>query len=261
MNPHPSPQPVLAQPERTIYVHHFNYLIDNVEEDIIVYIEKYIEIMGLTPDIMKFKDKNLIYVKIQTDKKTIHNIDNLKELSNYGINFKLSSQQLDQNSVFCLGIPANIIKNKKEKLISDINKNHPELKVLDVYVLPVKTKEQKITSIKISFATQLMVNKVMGQGIKIMEHKITPSNINRANILGSPQCMRCFAYTHSTKLCNNIQKCLHCSEGHVFKNYPNKSKNPTSANCTGGQKPFSNRCPTRKQYLIIPKTDLVRFRY
>ena len=168
MNPRPFPQP-----EKTVYVHHFNYLIDNVEEDIIVYIEKYIDIMGITPDVMRFKEKNLIYVKIQTDKKTIHNIDNLKELSKFGINLKLSSLQLDQNLVFCLGIPANIIKIKKEKLMSDINKNHPELKVLDIYVLPVKTIEQKMTSIKISLATQLMVNKVIGQGIKIMEHKIT----------------------------------------------------------------------------------------
>ena len=255
MNPHPLTQPNPTQPEKTIYHHHFNYLISNVEDDISLYRDKYTQIVGISPETFRFKDKNLLYVKIHSDRKVIHNIDNISELKRYGMELKLSTQQLDQNSVFCLGIPAGITKVKKEKIISNINSNHPDLKVMDVFVLPLKTREQKITSIKISFATQIMVSHAMGQGIKIINHSIPITNIKRAKILGSPQCMRCYAFTHETYNCKNKLKCLHCSEEHFYKNCPNKGKSPTCTNCSGGHKPNSNRCPTRKQYLIIPKTN------
>ena len=256
--PHPSPfppQPLPSQNDKTIYAHHFNYLINNVEDDIELYKEKYSQIVGLKPEIMKFKDKNLIYVKIQTDKKIIHNINIIRELNNYGMELKLSSQQLDKNAVFCLGIPAGFTKIKKDKLISALNTSHPDLKIMDIYILPLKNREQNITSIKISFATQAMVNSAMRTGLKLMDHTITISKINRAKILGSPQCMKCYDYTHQTYKCKSNIKCLHCSGEHVYKNCPNKSKSPTCANCLGGHKPNSNRCPTRKNYLIIPKTD------
>ena len=70
MNPHPSsPQPNLTQPNKTIFVHHFNYTINSVDDDINLYRDKYTEIVGISPVTMKFKDKNLLYVKIQSDKK------------------------------------------------------------------------------------------------------------------------------------------------------------------------------------------------
>ena len=254
MNPHPYPHS-FTQPEKTMYDHHFNYLVTNVEDDISVYKDKYTQIVGISPNIMKFKEKNLIYVKIQNDMKSIHNIDNIKELSKYGLELRLSSQQLDQNAVFCLGIPAEFVKMKKDKLISNLNKNHPELKIMDTYILPLKSIDQKITSIKISFATQSMVNVAIKKGIKLMDHFINVQNINRAKILGTPQCMRCYSFNHHIQKCTNKQKCLHCAEEHIYKECPNKTKKSTCANCSGGHKSISNRCPIRKKYLIVPKLD------
>ena len=144
MNPHLFPHPNPTQPEKTIHAHHFNYLINNVEDDIELYKEKYTQIVGIKPDIMKFRNKNFIYVKIQSDKKIIHNIDNIKELNNYGMELKLRPK--------CCLLPWNssrFYKIKKDKIISNLNQNHPDLKVMDIYILPLKTREQKITSIKI----------------------------------------------------------------------------------------------------------------
>ena len=45
-----------------LYIHHFNYLIRNVEEEIEPFIDKYTEIVGIKPDIMRFKETNLLYV-------------------------------------------------------------------------------------------------------------------------------------------------------------------------------------------------------
>ena len=68
----------------------------------------------------------------------------IQEIHSYGLELKLSTQQLDQNAIFCLGIPAHSCKLKKDKLIHAININQPELKAMDIYVLSVKAKEQKI---------------------------------------------------------------------------------------------------------------------
>ena len=58
MNPQPSyPQTILTQPDKTIFVHHFNYTINNVEDDIDLYSKKHTEIVGISPDIFKFKEK------------------------------------------------------------------------------------------------------------------------------------------------------------------------------------------------------------
>ena len=146
-------------------------------------------------------------------------------MNKYGLQLRLSSQQLDQNAVFCLGIPAEFVKMKKEKLIYNLNKNHPELKIMDTYIPPLKSIDQKITSIKISFATQSMVNTAIKKGIKLMDNFINVHNINRAKILGTPQCMRCYSFNHPIQNCTNKQKCLHCAGEHTYKVCPNKSKN------------------------------------
>ena len=141
------------------------------------------------------------------------------------------------------------------ELIQAINIKQPELKVMDVYVLPLKAKEQKITSIKIAFATQMMVNQVMEKGLQVMDHQIQISSINRAKILGTPQCTRCYSFEHFQENYKNNQKCCHCSGNHIYKNCTNRSKSPTCANCSGGHKPISNRCPTRKKFLVVPKIN------
>ena len=238
------------------FVHHFNYKIDNLEDNIEAYQQKYYEIVGVTPEHMKLKDNNkTLHVKLQTRKETIHNADILNELSKYGIELKLSNNQMDQNSIFCLGIPAEMTKIKKQKIIKSIEENNKKLKIMDIYLLPLKSKDQILTSIKISLATQEMVDKTLSEGLSFCNHKIAITQISRAKVLGTHQCFNCFSFDHPTESCNKDKKCLHCGENHLYKHCPNKTKNPKCANCSGNHKPNSNRCNTRKKYLIIPVSD------
>ena len=71
--------------------------------------------MAIVPDHIELKDNNiLLYVKLQTKKENIHN------LSKYGIDLKLSNILMDQNSIFCLGIPAELTKKNKQTIIKSI---------------------------------------------------------------------------------------------------------------------------------------------
>ena len=58
MNPQSSsPQTIPTQPDKAIFVHHFNYKVNSVEDDIDLYRDNYIEIVGISPEVMKFKRK------------------------------------------------------------------------------------------------------------------------------------------------------------------------------------------------------------
>ena len=89
------------------------------------FVPNFSKIVGITPDKIILRDSNkTLYVKLQTQKETVHNINILKELKKYGIELKLSKTQTDQNSIFCLGIPAAICKLNKKKIIDSIETNH-----------------------------------------------------------------------------------------------------------------------------------------
>ena len=246
----PSPsQPGLEK----YFIHHFNYNVDNLEENVAIYKKKYIDIIGVTPEVILLKDNNkTLYVKLYTKQEIIHNLQNLNELAKYGIELKLSNTQSDQNSIFCLGIPAALCKIKTDKLIKSIEDNHGDLKVMDIYMLPLKSNEQAITSAKITLATQEMVEKTLATGLTIHKHKVNITQISRAKVLGTPQCFKCFGYEHETNNCNEERRCLHCSKHHLYKDCPNKTKKSTCANCKGAHKSNSNRCSIRKKYLIVP---------
>ena len=251
--PPSSPPPPHPGMETKYYVHHFNYKIDNIEDNVEAYKQKYYEIVGIVPDHCELKNNNkLLYVKLQTKKENIHNIKILNDLSKYGITLKLSHVQMDQNSIFCLGIPAELAKKTKQTLIKSIEDLNKELKVMDIYMLPLKSEEQTLTSIKISLATQDMVDKTLSNGLTLCYHSINVTHISRAKVLGTPQCFNCFSFDHDTGSCNNNKKCLHCTEHHLYKNCPNKSKAPTCANCSGKHKSNSNKCNIRKKFLVVP---------
>ena len=110
----------------------------------------------------------------------------LEQLKQYGLELKLSSQQLDQDAIFWLGILAKMTEFRKERIFHLIQKSQSNLKELDVYVLPLKNNEQQITSVKILFATQEMVGYTIKNRLKILEHKTNISQISRARVLGSP---------------------------------------------------------------------------
>ena len=119
-------------------------------------------------------------------------------------------------------------------------------------MLPLKTRDQAITSTKITLATQEMVEKSIATGLKIHNHVVKVTQISRAKVLGTPQCFKCFSFDHETDTCNQEKRCLHCSEHHLYKECPNKSKKPKCANCKGAHKSNSNRCTIKKKYLIVP---------
>ena len=57
---------------------------------------------------MSLKNNCNLYVKLQTKNQNVHTMEILNKLENFGMKLKLSSNQADQNSVFCLGLPAKI---------------------------------------------------------------------------------------------------------------------------------------------------------
>ena len=149
-------------------------------------------------------------MKLQTKKENIHNLNILNDLSKYGITLNLSHVQMDQNLIFCLGIPAELSKKNKQTLMKSIEDKNKELKVMDIYMLPLKSEEQALTSLKISLATQDMVDKTLPNGLTLCNHSINVTQISRAKVLGTPQCFNCFSFDHATDSCNNNKKCLSC---------------------------------------------------
>ena len=253
MNPTSFSSPATHPGMEKFFIHHFNYNINNIEDNIKAYEDKYKEIVGISPDKIMLRDDNkTLYVKLQTKKETVHNINILNKLMEYGIELKLSKKQADQNSIFCLGIPAALSKNNKKKIIKSIEYNQKDLKVMDIYMLPIKSEDQVLTSIKITLATQEMVDKTMSAGISICNHQVKITQISRARVLGTSQCFRCFSFDHPTESCQYEIKCLHCCENHLYKDCQNKSKRPTCANYNGAHKSNSNRCPIKKKHLIVP---------
>ena len=99
-----------------------------------------------------FKNTNLICAKVQSNLKTIHSANILNKLKEYGLNLKLSTNHADQSSVFCLGLTAKFSKVRKDKLMYNLMANHPEQKIMNISVLPLKKSGQILTSIKICHA-------------------------------------------------------------------------------------------------------------
>ena len=145
-----------------------------------------------------------------------------------------------------------VTKLKKESFISHLNKNNNDLFALDAYIIPLKKADQTVISAKITLATQDMVSNAIKNGIILPNHKIEFSQISRSKILGTPQCNRCYKFDHITNDCSSPIICLHCTGEHTYKNCDRKSNSPKCANCNGAHKPISNKCPIRKQHLIIP---------
>ena len=251
MNPSSSSS-LSSSPVEKFFVHHFNYNITQLEDDFKFYQEKYTEIIGFEPEFTSLKNNNNLYVKLQTKIQNVYTMEILDKLENFGMKLKLSSNQADQNSEFCLGLLAKITQLKKNYILKSLSKHHSNIKFLDTYVLPLKNENQQLISIKITMANQEMVNIAISNGLKIYDHSILITEISRAKTLGSHQCIKCFIFDHTSETCNAIAKCLHCAKEHLYKDCPNKSKHPTCGNCKGSHKSNSNKCPVRIKHLIVP---------
>ena len=176
------------------YFHYFNYKMndDLLRKDIMEVINIYEELIGVTPANSYKVDTTTIHMKLVTNKEIIHTVDTIKRLRLKGFTLKLSSNQMDKNSVFCAQAPSAIKDMLKSDVINNISEQNKNLKVLDIYIPPSNT--NKSTGIKITLLTQAMVNQVLKDGIKILANYIDDSQITRARILKTIQCSKCNKY-------------------------------------------------------------------
>ena len=212
--------------------HHFNDKVsENLKrQNINIISNKYEAITGVTPTQIYMVDNSTLYINLVTPREIIHNISTANKLRELGLSLKLSSNQMDKNSVFCSNAPkelANMEHNDIIKNLSDLNK---ELVILDAYVSPIKN--NKNAAIKITVLTQTMISDILNNGIKVLNTRIDESLITRAKILNTIQCTKCFNYGHNYDRCKNQNHtCPHCTQNHILKNCPNKKSPAICCNC------------------------------
>ena len=236
------------------YYHYFNYNLNEtlLKKPLMEIINIYEEIIGITPANSYMIEKSTIHFKLITIKETIHTVDTIKRLRNKGFNLKLSSNQMNRNSIFCTQAPSGIRDMTKEDVINDISSQNKDLTILDIYIPP--SNNNTSTGIKISLLTQAMVNQVLENGLKILANQLDDSQITRAKILKTIQCTKCYKYGHGLNTCKSPFKvCPHCTKNHNLKECNYKEDSPKCCNCGKDHRASSNKCNIRKKYIGIPK--------
>ena len=76
-------------------------------------------------------------------------VDIMQKLRNKGFTLKLSSNQMDRNSVFCAQAPSGIRDMPKEEVINKISGQNKDLTILGIYIPP--SNNNTSTGIKIIF--------------------------------------------------------------------------------------------------------------
>ena len=246
-----------SSPNHYQYVHNFKYNYDITKgpsDNINEIATEYERITNITPTHFEFKDnKQLLCVTILSNKDIVHNKDILFNLSDIGINLKLTSTQIDKNSIFCVNGPAELWKEDKDLILSTINSFNDEIFAIDCYVIPSKSINQKTASFKITVATQKMASIAITKGFKILNKYINPTQLSRSKVLNTVQCSKCQDFNHGYNGCKNVKHvCPHCSLDHELKNCINKNKPALCNNCGGKHRTTSNVCPTKQKYLHVP---------
>ena len=257
--PHSQPSISNQTPSPFQYMHSFRYGFNhekcpyNNKDQII---NKYGSIMKVFPTQFDFTDNNkTCLVTILSSKETLHDANNLNELLNIGLSLKLNSSQCEKNSLFCINGPIAIKDIEIPILIRGLNMDNPRLHILDLYILPPKSPNQKTLSFKITVATQKMTNHILQKGFHFIANYINPTQITRSKILNTIQCNKCQNYSHGYNNCKSTKSvCPHCTLDHILKACPFKTNNPLCNNCKGIHRTTSNKCPIRQKFLIIPKT-------
>ena len=85
------------------YVHYLNYSLSKElkKKKLMEITNIYEEIVHITPANSYMLDNNIVHIKLITNKAIIHNVETMSKLRNAGLLLKLSSNQMDKNSVFC----------------------------------------------------------------------------------------------------------------------------------------------------------------
>ena len=88
----------------------------------------------------------------------------------------------------------------------------------------VKRDSTKLGTVKIMLKSQNDLGKALQQGLPstlcIIKHYL-PFVQNGIQIV---RCFKCQKFGHISAKCQSAEKCGHCSENHLFKDYPNKNQ-------------------------------------
>lgn len=204
-------------------------------------------------------DNSALFVKFPqgTEIDKWHNTKNLKSLNNMGLTPKLSSFQLDKNSVFINSAPEAIFNQTTEALLEHINEANPNILALSAYVPPKRGHFQKLGSVKLTLVTRNMVNSVLSYGIRIAGCHIEPGSIRQAHYLKEQQCTFCYHFHHG-KCQAEFPNCPNCSQHHS-RHQCREKEFLKCINCRMPHKATSNNCRIRNNMLtseLINDIDL-----
>ena len=236
------------------YYHNFYYKLneDNCKLNPMELSNIYETIIHITPAQCYKVETTTLLINLVINQETIHTVNSVNNLRKKGFNLKLSSKQMDMNSIFCSNIPIAAANMDKNNLINNITNDNKDIIILDTYIPP--TNNANTTAIKITLLTQSMVSHILANGIKILNNFIDQSRITRAKMLNTLQCTKCNKFNHGQNSCKNIEfVCPHCAQNHSLKSCTNKNKTPTCCNCSKDHRATSNRCTIKKKYIGIPK--------
>ena len=181
--------------------------------------------------------------------------ENLKILKDMGLIPKLTSNQIDMNTVFVNSAPREIFDQIPEELMAKINSDNPNIFVTNIYVPPPKSRTQNLGSLKLTMASRLMTNSVLYFGIKLLGRRLMPDNIQQGHYLTVEQCTYCQGF-HPRNTCHKYKPtCAHCGGQHQRFECKNKEKTPWCSNCTLNHKATSNICELRRAHMSTAPID------
>ena len=190
---------------------------------------------------------NGIFIKYPSgaDMDHINGADNIRKLKEADITPKLTTKQMEENTIFVISAPGGIFSTDPDQLTKSINADNVNIVALSTFVPRPKVPNQKLGSIKIILYTRNMVNSVMAFGIRIQGCLMEPINIRQGYYLKIPQCSYCSKY-HQNRTCESVvPRCPNCAQSHRRYECPNKEGPWKCINCHGSHKATSNLCPKR----------------
>ena len=176
-----------------------------------------------------------------------HSTKNLKSLAKMGLTIKLSSTQLDKNSIFINSAPEAIFNMTQEALLDHINEANSNILAIRAYVPPKRGHIQKLGSVKLTVVSRNMTNSVLSFGIRIGGCHIEPGSIRQAHYLKQPQCTYCYHF-HTGKCQAEFPNCPVCAQHHS-RHQCREKDHPRCINCNHPHKATSNYCRVRSEML------------
>ena len=108
----------------------------------------YESIIHITPAQCYKVEGTTLNINLVTEQETIHTVNSVN-LRKKGFNLKLSSKQMDMNSIFSSNIPIEAARIDKNNLINKITSANKDIIILDTYIPPTNnanTTAKKITT-------------------------------------------------------------------------------------------------------------------